>query len=140
MWGKATGRKEQRGKDHRSTGRKPHGPVGEEAQPRDRDAACPQGDSKWPPPSPRRGAAAGLTPQGTDRHRAAGRYSGTASAGRWPPTSESQAIPGAPAGPVGHPVTQEGAWRRSMSKEQRHPGDCGKTSWAGDSWLVAFIP
>ena len=93
-----------------------------------------------PPAIAPAGVAAGLTPQGTGQHRAAGRHSGTASAGRWPPTSEPQALPGAPVGPVGHPVTQEGAWRCSTSKEQRHPGDCGKTSWAGDSWMVTLIP
>lgn len=108
MWGKATGRKEQRGKDRRSTGRKPHGPAGEEAQPWGRDIACLQGDSKCHPPSPRRGAAAGLNPQGTDQHRAAGRHSGTTSAGRWPPTSESQAIPGAPRRTRGPPCEPGG--------------------------------
>lgn len=99
MWGKASGGKErtesQGPQKHREEAR---GPAREEAQPWDGDAR-PRGDSACHPPSPQRRAAEGLTPQGTDQHPAAGRHSETTSAGRWSPTSESQALPGPPRDP-----------------------------------------
>ena len=114
--------KEQRGKDHRCTGRKPHDPNGEEA-PALLSVLTRTGGATCHPPG-------GLSPQ---RHRPA---QGSRAPLRCMPATglppQVLGISWAPVGPTGHPVTQEGARGCSASEEQKHASD----SHAAPSWRL----
>ena len=111
--GRATGRRERTERQGPQMYRKKsQDPAGGEAQPCSR----PRENSRGPLSSP-----GGLTPE---RHGPA--QSSRAPLRRMPATSLPPSLLGiswAPVGPMGHPVTQEGAQGCSASEEQKYPGD-----------------